>query len=326
MNAQTKVGRRNGIYGVVLLGTALALGGCTLLTGGMAPSVPGELTVTVGEFADRVRVVWGPVAEATGYEVWRSTSATGAYQLVATTGHCAYDDTGVIPETTYWYKVRACNRAGCSQFTPPQSGKAASGQVPAVPTGLTASQGTFTDRVRITWQASPRATEYALYRGLSQTGSFTLLTTVQGTSYDDLEVVLGTPYWYRVRACGAGGCSVLSDPVSGFATSQVPPAPQELTASDGTENGKVVVTWQAVSGAVNYLVYRALSADGTPALLATVEETTYEDTAVTVGTTYWYWVRACNASGCGPLAGPESGTPGGNGEEPPPPPPGSTSL
>ncbi|MDD3748536.1 MAG: hypothetical protein PHX35_04185 [Candidatus Bipolaricaulis anaerobius] len=311
--------------GLLLTG---GLVGCGLLTGGLAPATPTDLSVTNGTLADRVRLAWSPVAEAGGYEVWRAESSDGEYMFVGATAHPAYDDTTAMPGTTYWYKVRACNRAGCSEFTPALSGKALSNLVPSAPTGVSASQGTFTDRVRVTWQASPRASAYHVYRGTAATGPFTMIAVVEGTSYDDVEVTLGQTYWYKLRACNSEGCSVLSSAdVSGYAASQVPSAPEDVTASDETEDGKVVVSWQAVAGATSYLIYRALAADAAPLLVGTVTETTYEDTAVEADTAYWYWVRACNETGCSPLSSPDSGSPGAGGdEEPPPPPPDSTSL
>lgn len=99
---------------------------------------------------------------------------------------------------------------------------------------------------------------------------------------------------------------------------QVPTAPQGVMASEGTEEGKVVVSWQDATGATSYLVYRALAEDAVPVVVATVAETTYEDMAVEADVVYWYWVRACNDMGCSPLSSPDSCSPGA-GEEPPPP-------
>jgi len=306
-------------WGLAVVALAF-LGGCQYLLGGLAPAPPAEFTVTDGTFPDRVRLTWSPVAQAGSYEVWRGPSATGEFTLLAKTAYTAYDDTSVVPGTTYWYKVRACNRAGCGEFTPAKRGSARLPGVPAAPTGLSASQGEFTDRVRLTWPAVPEATAYEIYRALAEAGPYALLASVNAPPYDDTQVEPGKVYWYKVRACSSAGCSALSAPVSGHAALAALPAPRNVQASDGTEPGKIVVTWQAVSGATHYLVYRALSEDGDYGHIATVSTTSYEDTNVQAGTTYWYRVRACNAQGCSGLSDPDSGTPGAGEEEPPPPP------
>lgn len=319
-------GFRTLVLVVSILLTAV-IAGCGLLTSGLVPATPTDFVVTNATLADRVRLNWMPVPEAGGYEVWRATSPGGTYRLVGTTAHPALDDATAIPGTSYWYKVRACNRAGCSAFTPELPGKAFSDITPPAPTGLAASQGTFTDRVRLTWQAAAGATGYHIYRSAVADGPYQVIATAEGSSYDDADVTVGTTYWYKLRACGTTGCSLLSAEVSGYAASQVPSAPQGLAIAEDSAPGTIALNWEASAGATSYLVHRALAEDATPALLATVTETTYEDTAVQAGTTYWYWVRACNDSGCSPLSEPASGEPAANGgEQPPPPPSPTTSL
>lgn len=96
----------------------------------------------------------------------------------------------------------------------------------------------------------------------------------------------------------------------------VPPAPAGLTASAG--NAQIVLTWTAASGATGYNVKRSTTNGGPYANVATnVTGTTYTNTALTNGTTYYYVVTAVNASGESPVSTQASGTPqtggGGNG-------------
>src|SRR5690348_13944189 len=74
---------------------------------------------------------------------------------------------------------------------------------------------------------------------------------------------------------------------TGAALAQVPSPPQTLTATGG--NGVVTLNWTAVSGATAYHVFRGTTSYGeatTP--LGTPTGTTYSDTSVTNGTTYYY--------------------------------------
>ena len=77
-----------------------------------------------------------------------------------------------------------------------------------------------------------------------------------------------------------------------------PPVPTNVQASDGTYTDKVEVTWDSSSGANDYEVYRATSATGTKSMLGNPSSTSFDDTSAAVGTTYYYWLKACNEWGC----------------------------
>lgn len=52
-------------------------------------------------------ISWGKVADATGYEVYRSTSKTSNFKLLKSVTDLKYADTKATAGTTYYYKVRA---------------------------------------------------------------------------------------------------------------------------------------------------------------------------------------------------------------------------
>ena len=83
--------------------------------------------------------------------------------------------------------------------------------------------------------------------------------------------------------------------VYGLITASKPAAPNNLAAAAG--NNQVALSWAASSGATSYNVYRG-PASGQEALLhSLVSGTSYTDTNVTNGTTYFYEVTAVNSVG-----------------------------
>jgi fibronectin type 3 domain-containing protein len=74
--------------------------------------------------------------------------------------------------------------------------------------------------------------------------------------------------------------------------------PTGVSASDFLVN-KVQITWNTVSGASHYQVYRADSLTGAKTAISGWQTgTSYDDTSVTPWTTYYYWVKAAtNSSG-----------------------------
>jgi fibronectin type 3 domain-containing protein len=91
--------------------------------------------------------------------------------------------------------------------------------------------------------------------------------------------------------------------------SNAPPAPTALKAVAGT--GEVTLSWTGSSGATSYKLYRGTKANGesgTP-IASGVTKTSYVDSKVTDGTTYYYKVAAINAQGTSALSAEASATP-----------------
>ncbi len=100
----------------------------------------------------------------------------------------------------------------------------------------------------------------------------------------------------------------------GYTNGGVPVAPGNLVANGG--NQQVLLSWEPVPGAANYKVLRG-TASGGETLLATISSSTYSDTAVSNGVTYYYEVTAVNSSGASGPSNEASATP----ESTPPPAP-----
>ena len=84
---------------------------------------------------------------------------------------------------------------------------------PSTPTGVTASDGTYMDKVAISWSAGAGGgpvTGYYVYRDGEE------IEDTASTSYDDEDAVAGIVYTYTVKAYGDGGTSAASDGNTGF--------------------------------------------------------------------------------------------------------------
>ena len=98
----------------------------------------------------------------------------------------------------------------------------------------------------------------------------------------------------------------------GASSPVAPSAPQSLAATAGS--GSVSLTWTppasnggaAVSG---YNIYRGTTSGGEARPVATVTGTSFTDTGLTNGTTYYYKVAAVNAAGTSPQSGEAGATP-----------------
>src|SRR4029453_3870617 len=126
---------------------------------------------------------------------------------------------------------------------------------------------------------------------------YTTVGNPTGTTFTNTGLTNGTTYFYVVSAVNASGESGNSNQVSATPQGVAPAAPTGLTAAPG--NAQVSLSWTASSGATGYNVKRATVSGGpyTTVNPTPIAATSYTDTPLTNGTTYYYVVTAVNASG-----------------------------
>jgi fibronectin type 3 domain-containing protein len=101
--------------------------------------------------------------------------------------------------------------------------------------------------------------------------------------------------------------TVLSAAMAVGCTLIPPAAPTNVAASNGTESGRIQVTWDVDETATSYQVHRTAEEGGTFSQVADVSAPPFDDTVVVEGTVYWYKICGCNSAGCGDLSEPHAG-------------------
>jgi len=167
--------------------------------------------------------------------------------------------------------------------------------VPAAPSGLQATAGNA--QVNLTWSASSGATSYQVKRGTTSGGPYTQVSAPIAANFTDTGLTNGTTYFYVVSALNSAGESANSSQASAapIAPGLPPAAPTGLQATSG--NAQIGFTWNASTGATSYHLKRATTTGGPYAQAAAPTSTSYTDTGLTNGTTYYYVVSALNAAG-----------------------------
>ncbi|MBQ6925779.1 MAG: C10 family peptidase, partial [Kiritimatiellae bacterium] len=272
---------------------------CALCESGYSPSDSGyraepfnvNLSASDGSSTAHVAVSWDAVPSAVSYTVYRGATASATTVLASGVTTTTYNDTSAAPGTRYWYRVKAFYASGSSEYSNADSGWRAL----SAPTGLSASDGTSTAQVNLSWTASAGASSYTIYRSVSANPTEVLVSGVTGTSYADTSAVAGVTYHYRVKAVCSLGISAYSNDDTGYRKTAMGAT---VSASDGLSADYIRVTWTAVSGAQTYNLYRCASADGSYDLIAEeLDARTFNDTYATPGTRFWYKIKAAYASG-----------------------------
>lgn len=164
-------------------------------------SPPSNVAASDGLYTDKVRVTWTAVSGATLYEVWRhhTSNTAQATRVADAVTDSLFDDTTVTPGAITFYWAKAVNDCGTtSEFSLSNIGH----RLLSPPPGLTASDGASIHTVAITWNISPGAEYYRVYRGTSDdcTCAETIGGWLQTTSYNDDSAVPGVTYYYWVVA------------------------------------------------------------------------------------------------------------------------------
>ena len=263
-----------------------------------APAVTGG-----NDSQGRPTLKWNAVSGAAKYEVYRARSKSGDYIKYSTVTGTSYTNTSYIENgNTYYYKVRALKSDGTagawSSIVSVTYRAASTGTLPApTVTGGNDAQG----RPTLKWNAVTGAAKYEVYRARSKDGDYIKYSTVTGTSYTNISYIEnGNTYYYKVRALDANGTagawsSIVSVTYRAASTGTLP-APTVTGGNDA--QGRPTLTWNAVTGAAKYEVYRARSLNGDYIKYSTVTGTSYTNTSyIENGTTYYYKVRALDANG-----------------------------
>lgn len=179
----------------------------------------------------QVRVSWSSVSGATGYRLYRSSSAYGSYTQLSSSSSSTYIMDNSPMKGSNYYKVKAYNSKGESDYSSyavfENGGNNPTPQKPSAPTGVTAENygSTTLPNVYISWNSVEGATQYIVYRSTTANGSYTQIATTASTFSYDGNPKQGNNY-YKVKAKNSAGESSYSDyALFNFNPNDVAPCP-----------------------------------------------------------------------------------------------------
>ena len=145
--------------------------------------------------------------------------------------------------------------------------------------------------VSLSWNAVPNAPRYNIYRKVGS-GGWSWLAASTGTGYTDTTAAPGSTYSYRMAVVSSDGRTMLGS-MSAEKSITLFPAPALSVAN---VSGGVKLSWNTVSGAPRYNIYRKVGSGGWSWLAASTG-TSYTDTKVASGTSYTYRMAVVSADG-----------------------------
>ena len=292
------------LWGVILTVIAFIIVGCGKTTGSSDTvagivygnnTVPKNVKASSGTYVDRILISWDNVESAEKYYIHRTVSGSVTYVLLAETDENTFYDTSAVQGITYCYKVKAWSSVvGYSDFSEMTSGFLKTILL-QTPSNVSASNGEYNSKIRLSWDIVADATSYVVYRFELDTGDYEELAIVNVNYYDDFAVSPAVTYYYKIQAANTFGASDLSAATTGYMGSVVLPAPSNLSATNGIYTDRIELSWTSVVGATGYYVYRAISYDGPYISKGLVNESSYVDSDIDSDVTYFYKVKSCDS-------------------------------
>jgi len=263
------------------------------------PAKPGGLTATAASNV-KINLVWKDSSNnETGFKIERKKTATGTYAQIATAGANVktFADSALLANMVYFYRVRAFNAGGHSNYCTETSTKTLPNP-PAAPSSLTVTSVSIS-QISLTWtDNSANESGFRIERKIGATGIYTVIAAMNANAISYLDGGLSTasPYFYRVRAFNAGGNSNYSNEVKAVT---LPRGPGGLTAAT-VSNTRLSLAWTDSSdNETGFKIERKISGG----LYAEMASTTAnvkmftDSLGLSANTTYFYRVRAINNGG-----------------------------
>ena len=264
----------------------------------IAPT-PNNITIAVMS-SSSIDINWTTYAsnvanfEITQYELSRNTLAATTQIFYFSSSQTHFSDTNLSENTSYTYALRACNQTDCSNFSTPATIRIAKPSIPNAPQTTTHKQ-----TIILSWSKIFDADYYQIYRG-NTAANIPYLTSLSFTTYSDENLQPNTTYNYSIAACNHVGCSNLST----VAIVWNPLLPSTNVNVTTLSSKSISLTWSTNSAASYYQIYTSTHNDASTPQLSKDKHTgtNYDDINLTHNSTYHYWIKACNGSGCSNLS------------------------
>ena len=171
-----------------------------------ALGAPQNVTAMLDDDVFAINVKWETMKYAEYYQIYRSSSSSGSYTLVADNVTSAYwQDTTPLQGNNY-YRIYAVGHGQTSDYTTSNVVKT---EILA-PLNVSAVKEDRQFSVNVTWDIVKYAESYKVYRSNSSKGSFTLVAdNVMTNSWRDESPGYGS-FFYKVCAIGHGMISEMS--------------------------------------------------------------------------------------------------------------------
>lgn len=244
------------------------------------------------ERSGRITLKWTAVEGANAYAIYYKSAWGSEYSRLGQSSGTTYSTTTPRMGTVYYYRIQALYVVGGQQV----SQGAQSMSFPYIALGdvvIADPRGKDTSTIRLNWTPVAGATHYDVAMSLHDADDYKIVRTdLTGSLCDIRDISFNETYDFLVipkRKLNSG------DVITGLPSSnRMVGSPMEtpsFTGYEWTETG-LKLTWDAIPGAMGYVIYRrGFHETGYHKLMVSEDTaTTYIDTTMKPGEVYYYFV------------------------------------
>lgn len=244
------------------------------------------------ERSGRITLKWTAVEGANAYAIYYKPAWGSEYSLLGQSSGTTYSTTTPRMGTVYYYRIQALYVVGGQQV----SQGAQSLSFPYIALGdvvIADPRGKDTSTIRLNWTPVAGATHYDVAMSLHDADDYKIVRTdLTGSLCDIRDISFNETYDFLVipkRKLNSG------DVITGLPSSnRMVGSPMETPSFidyEWTETG-LKLTWDAIPGAMGYVIYRrSFHETGYHKLMVSEDTaTTYIDTTMKPGEVYYYFV------------------------------------
>ena len=244
------------------------------------------------ERSGRITLKWTAVEGANAYAIYYKPAWGSEYSLLGQSSGTTYSTTTPRMGTVYYYRIQALYVVGGQQVS--QGAQSMSFPYIALDDVVIADpRGKDTSTIRLNWTPVAGATHYDVAMSLHDADDYKIVRTdLTGSLCDIRDISFNETYDFLVipkRKLNSG------DVITGLPSSnRMVGSPMEtpsFTGYEWTETG-LKLTWDAIPGAMGYVIYRrGFHETGYHKLMVSEDTaTTYIDTTMKPGEVYYYFV------------------------------------
>ena len=240
-----------------------------------------------------IKLKWNAYDMATGYEVYKCSKKDGEFKLMNSVNAPKFKRTGLTPNKTCYYKVRAFYKKSNGTYSYSQY----SAVIAATPIkfskvkvdGFKRSGRTYCS-ITLSWKRVPGAEGYEVYKSATKKGPYTKLKSSKKTKFKRTKLTTNKRCYYKVRAYK----KVKGKTVYTKFSKVVRATPKLKTPGISVASSKtgITVSWGKIKGATGYEVLRATSQNGEYKKVKSTSGTSFTNSSVTTNKDYYYKVKA----------------------------------